>query len=143
EDIVLNPASDYVKDFVAHMNPLNVLRGASLMTPIAAVARRGEQILLDRDRPVVMTLGAAGEPAAVTVADRPGRLVAFADGFDLARLERDVVVTAPPDIKLKSALEIRHRTGNPLALIEDGKLIGLIGDDEIYRGILRQTGIAG
>ena len=71
----------------------------------------------------------------------PGRLPA--DGFDLARLERDVVVTAPPDIKLKSALEIRHKTGNPLALIEDGKLIGLIGDDEIYRGILRQTEIAG
>jgi glycine betaine/proline transport system ATP-binding protein len=143
EDIVLNPSNSYVADFVAHMNPLNVLRGASLMTPVAAVARRGEQILLDRDRPVVMTLGAAGEPMAVTVADRPGRLVAFAaDGFDLARLERDVVVTAPPDIKLKSALEIRHKTGNPLALVEDGKLIGLIGDDEIYRGILRQTGIA-
>ena len=25
EDIVLNPANDYVADFVAHMNPLNVL----------------------------------------------------------------------------------------------------------------------
>ena len=78
EDIVLNPSNSYVADFVAHMNPLNVLRGASLMTPVAAVARRGEQILLDRDRPVVMTLGPAGEPMAVTVADRPGRLVAFA-----------------------------------------------------------------
>jgi hypothetical protein len=31
----------------------------------------------------------------------------------------------------------------PLALVEDGKLIGVIGDDEIYRGILRQTGMAG
>ena len=90
-----------------------------------------------------MTLDAAGEPGAVTIADRPGRLVAFADGIDLASLERDVVVTAPPDIKLRSALEIRHKTGNPLALVEDGRLIGVIGDDEIYRGILRQTGIAG
>ena len=125
------------------MNPLNVLRGASLMTPIAAVARRGEEILLDRERRVVMTFDVTGQPAAVTLADRPGRLVAFAGGFDLAALERDVVVTAPPDIKLKSALEIRHRTGNPLALVEDGKLIGVIGDDEIYRGILRQTGLAG
>ena len=25
EDIVLSPANDYVADFVAHMNPLNVL----------------------------------------------------------------------------------------------------------------------
>jgi glycine betaine/proline transport system ATP-binding protein len=53
------------------------------------------------------------------------------------------VVTAPPEIKLRTALEIRHRTGNPLALVDDGKLIGVIGDDEIYGGILRQTDIAG
>jgi glycine betaine/proline transport system ATP-binding protein len=54
-----------------------------------------------------------------------------------------MVVTAPPEIKLRTALEIRQRTGNPLALVADGKLIGVIGDDEIYRGILRQTGLGG
>jgi glycine betaine/proline transport system ATP-binding protein len=117
-----------------------VLRGASLMTPIAAVARRGEEVLLDRNARVVLTLAADGRPGTVAIGGKPGRVVPFADG-DLARLERDVVVTAPPDIKLKSALEIRHKTGNPLALVEDGKLIGVIGDDEIYRGILRQTGL--
>jgi glycine betaine/proline transport system ATP-binding protein len=75
--------------------------------------------------------------------DRPGRIVAYVDGCGLAALDRDVVVTAPPDITLRTALEIRHRTGNPLTLVADGKLIGVIGDDEIYGGILRQTGIAG
>ena len=143
EDIVLNPSNSYVADFVAHMNPLNVLRGASLMTPVAAIARRGEQVLLDRNQRVVMTLAAEGQPGSVTIADKPARVVAFDDGFDLASVDRDVVVTASPDIKLRTALEIRHKTGNPLALVEDGKLIGVIGDDEIYRGILRQTGIAG
>ena len=88
-------------------------------------------------------LGADGAPGTVTIVDRPGRIVAYRDGCDLAALDRDVVVTAPPEIKLRTALEIRHRTGNPLGLVEDGKLIGVIGDDEIYGGILRQTGIAG
>ena len=143
EDIVLNPSNDYVADFVAHMNPLNVLTGTSLMTPMASIARCGDRILLDRNQRVVMALGADGAPRAVTIVDRPGRIVSYADGIDLAALERDVVVTAPPDIKLRTALEIRHRTGNPLALVEDRKLVGVIGDDEIYRGILRQTGIAG
>jgi glycine betaine/proline transport system ATP-binding protein len=142
EDIVLNPSSEYVADFVAHMNPLNVLTGTSLMTPITSIARRGDQILLDRNQPVVMTIGADGAPGAVTIVDRPGRLVSHADGCDLSALDRDVVVTAPPEIKLRTALEIRHQTGNPLALVEHGKLIGVIGDDEIYRGILRQTSIA-
>jgi glycine betaine/proline transport system ATP-binding protein len=143
EDIVLNPSNDYVADFVAHMNPLNVLTGISLMTPVASVGRYDDHVLLDRNRRVLMSLGADGGPGAVTIGDRPGRIVAYADGCDLAALERDVVVTAPPDIKLRTALEIRHRTGNPLGLVEDGKLIGVIGDDEIYGGILRQTGIAG
>ena len=143
EDIVLNPSNDYVADFVAHMNPLNVLTGTSLMTPLASVARRGEQILLDRNQPVVMTLGVDGAPGAVTIVDHPGRIVAYVDGCELSALDRHVVVTAPPEIKLRTALEIRHRTGNPLAMVEDGKLVGVIGDDEIYGGILRQTGIAG
>jgi glycine betaine/proline transport system ATP-binding protein len=143
EDIVLNPSNDYVADFVAHMNPLNVLTGISLMTPVASVVRYDDHVLLDRNRRVLMSLGADGGPSAVTIGDRPGRIVAYADGCDLAALDRDVVVTAPPDIKLRTALEIRHRTGNPLGLVEDGKLIGVIGDDEIYGGILRQTGIAG
>jgi glycine betaine/proline transport system ATP-binding protein len=113
------------------------------MTPVAAIARRGTDLLLDRTRQTVMTLDASGAPAAVTIAGQPAQLVPFADGVDPAGLGRHAIVTAPPDIKLKSALEIRHKTGNALALVEDGRLIGVIGDDEIYRGILRQTGIAG
>ena len=34
EDIVLNPATGYVADFVAHMNPLKTLRAASVMRKI-------------------------------------------------------------------------------------------------------------
>jgi glycine betaine/proline transport system ATP-binding protein len=143
EDIVLNPASAYVADFVAHMNPLNVLTGASLMTTVAAIGRCGDEIPLDRNQRVMMTVGADGGPGSVRIVGQPGRLVPFADGFDLTNLDRHAVVTVPPAIKLRTALEIRHKTGNPLALVADGKLIGVIGDDEIYRGILRQTGIAG
>jgi glycine betaine/proline transport system ATP-binding protein len=31
QEIILNPASDYVAEFVAHMNPLSVLRAAEVM----------------------------------------------------------------------------------------------------------------
>jgi glycine betaine/proline transport system ATP-binding protein len=142
EDIVLNPANGYVADFVAHMNPLNVLTGASLMTPASAMARRGAEVLLDREQRVVLTLGPDGGPRSVTIVDRPARLIAYPDGCGPSRLDRSAVVLAPPAIKLRAALEIRHRTGNPLAMVEDGRLVGVIGDEEIYRGILRQTGIA-
>ncbi|MEQ5871409.1 choline ABC transporter ATP-binding protein [Sagittula sp. NFXS13] len=34
QEIVLTPATDYVADFVAHMNPLNVLRALEIMGPV-------------------------------------------------------------------------------------------------------------
>ncbi len=39
-------------------------------------------------------------------------------------------------------IELRHASGHPVALVEDGRLVGVCGDEEIYRGILRQTGLA-
>ena len=42
QDIVLKPANDYVRDFVAHMNPLNVLRAQEVMTPFAALPKAGD-----------------------------------------------------------------------------------------------------
>jgi glycine betaine/proline transport system ATP-binding protein len=142
EQIVLQPASDYVKDFVAHMNPLNVLTGGSLMTPLAALSRRDREILLDRERRLVLVLDDAGRPVSVSFAERAGRLVEWRPDLDWSTCADDVVVCAPPAIRMRDAVEIRQRTGAPIALVNDARLVGVIGDDEIYRGILRQTGIA-
>ena len=59
QDIVLNPSSDYVRDFVAHMNPLNVLRAQEVMVPFASICRRRSpgEARIDED----LTLTAAGE----------------------------------------------------------------------------------
>ena len=39
EEIVGQPATDYVRAFVANVNPLNVLRGESLMSPTSELDR--------------------------------------------------------------------------------------------------------
>ena len=44
---MLKPANEYVTEFVAHMNPINVLRGESLMTPVERLRREGEDLILD------------------------------------------------------------------------------------------------
>ena len=142
EEIVLSPSNQYVAEFVAHMNPLNVLRGASLMTPLDEISRDGEELLLDWSGHNRMTLDAENRPRTVTIGGKPGRLVAYDPEAELESLGADAVVTASPDIMMRLALEIRHHTGQPVALVDDGKLIGVVGDDEIYRGILRQTGLA-
>lgn len=144
EQIVLEPASQYVCDFVAHMNPLNVLRGASLMTPVAELDRHDDQLRLDWSGHSLMQIDSSGRPVGVTLEGRPGKLRDFDPEMDLDSVGEacDVVVTASADILMKTVIEIRHRTGRPIALLEDGRFIGVIGDDEIYRGMLRQTTIA-
>ncbi len=142
EEIVLAPANQYVADFVAHMNPINVLRGRSLMTPVGEIERQSEALRLDWSGHHLMTLDASGAPVAVTVEGRPGRLLTYDADMALAEIGRDAVVAAPPDIRMRQVLEIRHTTCSPVALVENGKLIGVVGDDEIYRGILRQSALA-
>jgi glycine betaine/proline transport system ATP-binding protein len=47
EEIVLNPADDYVRTFVAHTNPLNVLCGRSLMRTLDNCKRVNGSVCLD------------------------------------------------------------------------------------------------
>jgi len=141
EAIVLAPANEYVAEFVAHMNPINVLRGASLMTPAEDIRREGEELCLDRVGNARLRLGENGRPEAITVGGRPGRLVEWGDGVDLDGLAATDVVAAHPDILMRQAIEIRQRTGTPVVLVDGGKLVGLVGDEEIFRGILRQTSL--
>lgn len=42
EDIVANPADDYVADFVRHISTLGIVRARSIMTPIGPVALGGD-----------------------------------------------------------------------------------------------------
>jgi glycine betaine/proline transport system ATP-binding protein len=139
EEIVLAPASAYVANFVAHMNPLNVLRGESLMTPVERIVCDGDWLRLDWAGHHRMTLDTAGAPASVTVAGAPGRLVAYTQELDLESVGIETLVTASPDISMRQALEIRHATGSPVVMLREGRLVGVIGDDEIYAGLLRQT----
>ncbi len=145
EAIVLSPANAYVADFVAHMNPLGVLRGASLMTPVDAIQRQDDQLLLDWSGQNLVTLDADNTPTTVTLGGHPGRLVPYNPTMDLQTVGADaeVVITASANILMKSAIEIRYATGRPVLLMEDSKMVGVIGDDEIYKGMLRQTGISG
>jgi len=147
EEIVLRPANQYVAEFVAHMNPLNVLRGASLMTPLAELTRDGDAVRLDREGRVSVTLDAESIPTAARVNGGPAELVLYdpesAKGVPDHLAPGEVaVVTAPVDLPMRAVIELRQTTGHPVVLVDGGRFAGVCGDAEIYRGILRQSGIA-
>ena len=138
EEIVLNPANAYVAEFIAHMDALNVLRCRSLMTPVADIRREGETLLLDWSGLNRLKLDGKGEPVAASVEPAPATIRHYSPDMDLATLAGDTICAAPPDLRMRTAIEIRHCTGRPVLLVEEGRLVGAIGDDEIYRGLLSQ-----
>ncbi len=138
EDIVLNPASAYVAEFVAHMNPLDVLKGGSLMTAAEDLRRDGDEVLLDRAGRFRVRLDGDGRVASATADGAAVRLCTEQD----APNEGPCLVLAPRELSMRTAIELRHRTGTPVALVDGGALVGICGDDEIYRGILRQSAMA-
>ena len=123
------------------MNPLQVLRCASLMTPVDRLDRNGDEILLDWSGYSRVALDDGGRSRSVRVEGRDGRLQPYTPDLDLDALDREVIVTASPDLRMVTAIQIRYRTGTPVIIEDDGRMIGVVGDDEIYRGMLRQTSL--
>jgi len=139
EDIVLNPSNEYVAEFVAHMNPLNVLQGSSFMTPLDDLRREGSDVVLDSKGHYRVTLNGDDQPIAASFDGNTVRIESCNDDTKIEDLGDDVLVTAPASMKMRWNIEIRHHTGWPVLLVEEDRLVGVVGDSEIYGGILRQT----
>ena len=137
EDILLRPADDYVAAFVKHMNPLNVLRGSSVMRPAAGLAREGTQVLLDQAGRLRLELDAQARPLRAQLNGSDCTLSACSLAGDTKGISQADVLTAPTDIKLRAAIALKRQTDHPIVLVDQlGRLAGLCGDEEIYMSLL-------
>jgi glycine betaine/proline transport system ATP-binding protein len=140
EEILLQPANDYVAEFVKHMNPLNVLRGGAMMTPAATLEREGSHVWLDKRGRIRVALDDEGRPRSCTLDGAVGALVSAEEATGAEARRADIIV-APVDLKMRMAIELRRVSGNPIVLVDQlGRMAGLCGDDEIYRALLRARG---
>jgi glycine betaine/proline transport system ATP-binding protein len=136
EEIVLNPADEYVRTFVAHTNPLNVLCGRSLMRTLDQCDRiNGAKVCLDPGSDSWINLGTDNSFAGISQggASLDSQNWATGQGFDgLDR--RPTVVSA--DISMRDALQIRYQTGHKLVLQDNNQVVGILGDSELYHALL-------
>ncbi len=135
EEIVFNPANDYVRQFVANMNPLHVLYAAALMRPLAELPRDGDRLVVEGGVRVV--LGRSGAPES---AELDGEVLPLADIDELDEQSStgDPVLTAHWETKMRDLVGARRRIRRPILIIEDGRMVGAIGEQELYDGLLRQ-----
>jgi glycine betaine/proline transport system ATP-binding protein len=138
EDILLRPADAYVAEFVKHMNPLNVLRGNSVMTPASALKREGGAVIIDTGAIRVM-IDADDRPIGVTVNGKTGRITTTNGETGAVTDTGADMIVAPVDLTLRAAIALKSQTENPIILVDQlGRLAGLCGNEEIYRGLLRK-----
>jgi len=139
EDILLRPADDYVAEFVKHMNPLNVLRGNSVMRPASALKREAGAVIIDEAAAIRVRMDAEDKPIGVTLNGREGRIATTnAETGAVAEGAYDMIVS-PVELTLRAAIALKSQTDHPIILVDQlGRLAGLCGDEEIYRGLLRK-----
>ncbi len=76
EDIVLRPANAYVTDFVAHLNPLSVLRAEDVMTPVSGESPGDPERIIPGGMPLREALSRFAESATpLRVTGSEGELV--------------------------------------------------------------------
>ncbi|MHA6162522.1 choline ABC transporter ATP-binding protein [Pseudomonas sichuanensis] len=138
EEIVLNPADEYVRTFVAHTNPLNVLCGRSLMRTLDKCKRVNGSVCLDPGGDSWLDLGEGNSIKRARQGQNGLDMQNWVPGQAVEGLDRRPTVVHA-DIGMRDALQIRYQTGNKLVLQENDKLVGILGDTELYHALLGKT----
>jgi glycine betaine/proline transport system ATP-binding protein len=139
EEIVLRPADAYVAEFVQHMNPLNVLKGGTVMQPAASLFPDGDGVWLDTERRYHLSLDAKRHPISARVAGSPLPLVPVTSFDPNAPAPPNGIALVPQDMPLRSVVQIRQASGHPVVLCTDGCFAGVCHDADILGALCGVT----
>jgi glycine betaine/proline transport system ATP-binding protein len=135
EVIVTRPATDYVRDFVANVNPLSVLTLSTVLKPLTDLEPEGapgERLWIDRRTRLHAELEHGGGLHRVVGDGLPLRLIRELGGNGATPLPYDTIFLATPEAPVRLAVEAIRVTGWPVCVVDgDGRLLGRVGIDEI------------
>ncbi len=132
EDIIFNPANEYVRRFVANINPLDVLYGSVLMEPLSALGVSGS--LIHASEEVLIRVDENQRPAEVFY---QGNAIEILDYRELPN-NRDCALIVDEETWMREIVLAARHSKHPLLVTSGGRLIGVIGESQIYNGLLRE-----
>jgi glycine betaine/proline transport system ATP-binding protein len=142
EDIVLRPANDYVREFIANVNPLSVLTAWNVMRgPHELVKEKTGWIWLDRRKTTRFKLDKANR---VTLVERDGEVATWvpcAEADKPLAKNAKPVFWATPGTSLKTVMLSMHKSETaPVALFnDDSTFAGAIGVKDVLQAVLKRT----
>ena len=141
EDIVLRPANDYVRDFIANVNPLSVLTAWNVMRGPHELAKdTGGWIWLDHRKTTRFKLGRDNKVTSVERDGIPAKWVSCAEAEGGAPAKSHPVFWATPGTPLKTVMLAMHRSETaPVALFnDDNTFAGAIGVRDVLQAVLKR-----
>jgi len=140
EEIVLNPANDYVRDFIANVNPLSVLTAWNVMRDRRDLEDAGEDwVWLDRRKTSRFRLDGNGLVIAAERHGKPAVWVAC-DPFQPMSDTEHHIYWARPGTSLKAVMHAMHQSRTaPVALFDEAsRFVGAIGIADVLKAVLRR-----
>jgi glycine betaine/proline transport system ATP-binding protein len=141
EDIVLNPADDYVRDFIANVNPLSVLTAWNVMRDARDLEPAGDGwVWLDLRKTTRFKCDPDGRVCEAECNGKPAQWVSCNEIDAPLPDGKAPVYWARPGTNLKTVILAMHRSGiAPVALFDDqDRFVGAIGVRNMLQAILRR-----
>jgi glycine betaine/proline transport system ATP-binding protein len=141
EDIVLRPANDYVRDFIANVNPLSVLTAWNVMRGLHELERdKGGWIWLDRRKTTRFKLGKDNKVTSVERDGVKANWVSCAEA-ETFNAKTKAVFWATPGTSLKTVMLAMHKSETaPVALFnDDNTFAGAIGVKDVLQAVLKKV----
>ena len=142
EDIVLRPANDYVRDFIANVNPLSVLTAWNVMRGINELEPAGEGwVWLDKRKTTRFKLDKDQKVIAAERDKKKTTWVSCADVENPIPPGTRPVYWARPGTTLKVVmLAIHNADVAPVAIFdENDKFVGAIGVRNVLQAVLKRS----
>ena len=97
------------------------------MRPVSSGHERVREVLLDQEDGRRLVLDETGAPLYIMAAD------------GARRLETAGLAAVSANSSLQDIIALRQETGQPVLLVEAGRVVGICGDQEIYEAILKRA----
>lgn len=141
EDIVLKPANDYVRDFIANVNPLSVLTAWNVMRALHELETDADGwVWLDTRKTTRFKLGADGKVMAAERDGHPARWVSCDHVETHVEVDHRPVFWARPGTSLKVVMLAIHNTDvSPVAIFdENDRFLGSVGVRNVLQAVLKK-----
>jgi glycine betaine/proline transport system ATP-binding protein len=143
EDIIINPKTEYVKNFVKGADPSNVVTAKTIMSKKKHLIQQGPNgySLSEDDKTYLFQVTENNQLQNIIFNDIESLTICNVDekGIDESSSHKNNILTFKPNVSVKKLTEAMLHSNHPLVILSnDGKFEGLITKKNLLNAVLKR-----